>query len=246
MLEAWFDPGTIQHLDARGVGAGWHCLEVGAGGGSIAAWLCQQVGEQGRVVATDINTRLVAELDHLALEAMQHNIVADELPEEAFDLVHTRAVLGHLPEREQALSRLAAALKPGGWLAIEEFDIRSAAPDERCCAESAALYRKAVEAHNTVLSARGMDVHYGHSLLGDLRKLPLTDIDAEGRVSILHGGVPGAEAWRLTYEQLRDELVASGEMGDSEVDETLALLSDKEFTFILQILMAAWARRPEV
>ena len=65
------------------------------------------------------------------------------------------------------------------------------------------------------------------------------------RVAILHGGMPGAEAWRLTYEQLRGELVASGEMGQNEVDETLALLSDTEFTFISQILMAAWARRPE-
>ncbi len=35
-LERLLDPGTIRHLEALGVGAGWHCLEVGAGGGTIA------------------------------------------------------------------------------------------------------------------------------------------------------------------------------------------------------------------
>ena len=37
-----------------------HCLEVGAGGGSIAHWLCQAVGPTGRVLATDIDPGLVA------------------------------------------------------------------------------------------------------------------------------------------------------------------------------------------
>jgi hypothetical protein len=39
MLEAWLDDGTIQILDARGLEPGWRCLEAGAGGGSVAAWL---------------------------------------------------------------------------------------------------------------------------------------------------------------------------------------------------------------
>jgi len=51
-----------------------------------------------------------------------HNIVADELERDAFDLVHTRAVLVHLAERDIALDRLVAALKPGGWLLVEETD----------------------------------------------------------------------------------------------------------------------------
>jgi hypothetical protein len=46
-IEAWFDPGTIRHLTERGVAPGWHCLEVGAGGGSIAAWLGDRVGPAG-------------------------------------------------------------------------------------------------------------------------------------------------------------------------------------------------------
>ena len=39
-----FDAGTQRHLTALGLGAGWHCLEVGGGGGSIARWLAERVG----------------------------------------------------------------------------------------------------------------------------------------------------------------------------------------------------------
>lgn len=53
-LEQGLDPGTIRHLEALGVGPGWRCWEVGAGAGSIAAWLCQRVGDEGHVIATDL------------------------------------------------------------------------------------------------------------------------------------------------------------------------------------------------
>jgi 2-polyprenyl-3-methyl-5-hydroxy-6-metoxy-1,4-benzoquinol methylase len=46
-LAAAFDPGTIRHLQDRGVATGWRCLEVGGGGGSIAAWLAARVGPAG-------------------------------------------------------------------------------------------------------------------------------------------------------------------------------------------------------
>ena len=56
------------------------------------------------------------------LEVRRHDIVADELEEDAFDLVHSRLVLDHLPEREQVVQPMAAALRPGGWLVLESFD----------------------------------------------------------------------------------------------------------------------------
>jgi hypothetical protein len=60
--EERLDPGTIGHLRARGVGAGWRCLEVG-GGGSIARWLCAQVDPGGEVLATDLDTRFLEALE---------------------------------------------------------------------------------------------------------------------------------------------------------------------------------------
>ncbi len=63
MIEAWLDPVTIRHPTARGVTNGWRCLEVGAGGGPIAAWLGAQVGAAGHVLAIDIDIRLLDAID---------------------------------------------------------------------------------------------------------------------------------------------------------------------------------------
>jgi ubiquinone/menaquinone biosynthesis C-methylase UbiE len=59
LLEELFDPVTVRRLERVGVAPGWQALEVGAGRGSIASWLADRVGEEGRVVATDIDTNLL-------------------------------------------------------------------------------------------------------------------------------------------------------------------------------------------
>jgi ubiquinone/menaquinone biosynthesis C-methylase UbiE len=126
-LEAVLDPGTRRVLDQRGVGPGWRCLEVGAGAGSIASWLCKRVVPGGSVVATDLDITLLGELAHPNLEVRVHDVLNDELPQGEFDLVHLRLVLAWLAQPRQALRRLLAALKPGGWLVAEEMDFQSVA-----------------------------------------------------------------------------------------------------------------------
>jgi hypothetical protein len=55
-IEATWDHGTRALLERLGIGPGLRCLEVGAGGGSIAAWMADQAGDGGHVLATDIDT----------------------------------------------------------------------------------------------------------------------------------------------------------------------------------------------
>src|SRR4051794_21337233 len=117
---AWLDPWTTAQLEAIGVAPGWACLEAGAGGGSVTEWLCKRVGDQGRVLATDIDTRFVGELTYPNLDVRRHDITTDDVPESEFDLVHARLLLEHLPAHALALSKLVAALKPGGWLLVED------------------------------------------------------------------------------------------------------------------------------
>ena len=40
LLEQYLDPMTKRRLTMLGIRHGLRCLEVGAGGGSVAAWLC--------------------------------------------------------------------------------------------------------------------------------------------------------------------------------------------------------------
>jgi ubiquinone/menaquinone biosynthesis C-methylase UbiE len=101
LLEACHDPSSFARARALGVGPGWRCLEAGAGNGSFARWLAMRVGETGRVVAADIDTRLVGDLDALPrAEVRRIDLVEDELPRAEFDFVHTRMLLLHIPERD--------------------------------------------------------------------------------------------------------------------------------------------------
>ena len=155
-LELVCDPWTIRNLGLIGVEAGWHCLEVAGGGGSIAAWLCRQVGASGHIMATDLDPRFLEAIAAPNLEVRHHDILADPLPEAAFDLVHTRALLTFLPQPDQAIRKMAAALKPGGWLLVEEPDYVSAIPDPSMAPWAVTLSRKGWEALLSQGRSRGV------------------------------------------------------------------------------------------
>src|SRR6516165_12232191 len=91
LLERIFDPLSRRRREL--VQPGWRCLEVGAGRGSMAVWLAEQVGESGEVVATDIDVTYLKRLDVPNLEVRQHNILDDSLDalgRSSFDLVCSR------------------------------------------------------------------------------------------------------------------------------------------------------------
>jgi SAM-dependent methyltransferase len=241
-LAAIFDPGTIRHLTARGVSDGWHCLEVGAGGGSIATWLCERVGPAGHVVATDIDPRFLEGLRRPNLEVRRHDVASDPLPEGVFDLAHARLVLVHLPDRERALARILAALKPGGWLVIEEFDSLSMRPDSGINPDEVLL--KTFIAMQHVMMERGVNLRYGRFLAGRLRARGLVDVDAEGRTFMWQGGSAGADLMRANFEQLRDAMVVSGTVTSDELDRDLHRLDDARFLAPSPIMWTTWGRRP--
>ncbi|HEV7579328.1 MAG TPA: hypothetical protein VGO77_02760, partial [Mycobacterium sp.] len=54
-LARLFNASTFRHVDALGIGGGWRCWEVGAGGSSVPSWLVARVGPAGHVLATDID-----------------------------------------------------------------------------------------------------------------------------------------------------------------------------------------------
>jgi SAM-dependent methyltransferase len=245
-LEELFDPGTIRQLEARGVAPGWRCLEVGAGGGSIAEWLCDRVGPEGSVLATDLDTRWVAELSRPNLRVHVHDLLEDDLPEGAFDLIHVRLLLAWLADPRVGIERLIAALKPGGFLLAEEIDFVSSVPDPRMDAEPRTLFERAAHAHNTVLAQRhSFDPYYGRRIAGDLDDAGLTDTGSEGRAAMWRGGGPGGRIWRLSIDQLRDTIIALDLLSPTEFEAALALCDDPRLTVMSPVMMAAWGRRPQ-
>lgn len=243
-LEAWFDPGTIRHLEALGVGRGWRCLEVGGGGGSIAEWLCRNVGAEGHVVVIDLDTRFLDVLTEPNLTVVRGNILTDVVPGGPFDLVHARFVVEHLSERMAVLRRMAGMLRPGGWLLIEETDSASWLPAPTAAEEAAALFRAWTAAYVRLLAAAGADAFAGRRAYGEFGEIGLVEVDAEGRVFMVRGGTPTAEVWRLTAEQVRDRMVEAGLMSAHEMEQVIALLADPAFVWMEGMVIATWGRRP--
>jgi SAM-dependent methyltransferase len=242
-LAAMYDPGTIRHLEERGVSSGWHCLEVGGGGGSIAAWLAARVGSAGRVLVTDIDPRFLESLQIPNLEVRRHDIVIDPLPEGAFDLVHSRLVLLHLPEREKALARMIAALKPGGWLIDEEFDAFSMLPNS--AANPGEVLLRTHIAMRQVMKDHGVDDGYfARRLFSRLRAHGLVDVGAEASMFIWQSGSRGVSLLCANYEQLHRSMIDAGYITEEEFDQDIARLNDPGFLMPSPIMWTAWGRRP--
>ncbi len=241
-VEAFLDPGTIQCLADLGNCAGWRCVEIGAGGGSIAKWLAEHVGPDGHVAATDIDIVHLAALDQIAnIEIRQHDIVKDPLEADAYDLVHARLVLEHIPERDVVFRKLARALRPSGWLVIESVDYVSAVP----VSEFGAIeHARSQDIRLGEFEAAGLAMNYGRHLPAAMRAEGLIDVGNEGRVSIMEGGSSGALWFQLSMKQLRARLVGTGKLTDGDIDRMLEIFADPRWSAISPIIFACWGRRP--
>lgn len=237
LIEEVLDPWTIRHLEGVGIGPGWRCAELGAGGGSIARWLCSRVGPQGRVVAVDLDTRFLEGGGEPTLEVRQADLTETDLEAGAFDLIHARALLMHIPGRADLLERMVAALRPGGWLLIEEPDFYPLA------AITAGVYRETWAAMGEELVAAGGVIDWARELPGILDRHALEDVAADQMVMTFRGASACARLVRLTVEQLRARLVNSGRIGADVIDAAFAELDRPELWFTGMAIIAAWGRR---
>lgn len=240
LLEEILDPGTVRRMsvvDALGVGPGWRCAELGAGGGSIARWLCAQVGPQGRVVALDLDTRFVDGSDLSNLEVRQADVISSGLERSAFDLIHARALLMHLPARAEVLGTLIGALRPGGWLLLEEMDFYP------IFALAAGTYREAYEALLDAFTASGGATEWARGLPSLLDTHALQDVDSETTVHAFRGGSATAQFIQVSFEQLRGRILARGRLREEVLGTALEELGHPDRWFPGFALVSAWGRR---
>lgn len=239
LLGQFFDPHTVRQFDAIGVGDGWRCLDVGAGAGSATRLLAERVGDTGSVLAVDLDVRLLEPLAGDRVEVRCHDLLGEPLPEAAFDVVHARNLLMHLPARLDALRRLLAAVRPGGWLAVCEpdFNALSVSPPSAAWHRAWSLFRDA-----TV--AAGWDPGYGARLLSDLEALDLADLQAEVVTNYVRGGSVPARLFAGTLERLAERMLAL-DAADQDIATAQRLLRDPSVTYRPATITIAWARRPD-
>jgi SAM-dependent methyltransferase len=242
-LAAVYDPMTTGHFDRLGVGEGWRCLEVGAGGGSIVRHLSERVGPTGRVLATDIEPRFLDPLADLPnVDVCRHDVVVDPLPEEEFDLIHARLVLVHVPERLIAIHRLVQALRPGGWLLIEDGD--GVLTGDSCLdpqTDEEHLANRMRAGLMELLKERGVDFSFARSLFRIFRAEGLVDVAGDGYVAF-SDTVRILE--RANILQLREAFVAGGLATEPEIERFLAWLDEPHPQLAAPFVFSAWGRRP--
>jgi SAM-dependent methyltransferase len=221
LLEQHADPTTIDRLEATGVDIGWCCLEVGAGRGSIAHWLARRVGPLGRVTALDLDASLLSWLNEPNVDVCCGDVLDVELAEGSLDLIHTRCVLMHIPERRRALARMVSWLRPGGWLVVEELDWMAILSD--ASADRIAIFRAFNDALPTI------DFECGRALLPELADAGLVDTAADFRVDVIEGGTSLARWEQLSVQALTEEVLDAGTATAEQIDAHQLRLGDLSY-----------------
>lgn len=229
-------------LAQSGVTTGARCLEVGAGAGSVAAWMADQVGPSGEVIALDIKPQHVRPYPGVTIQ--QNDVSADPLPSGEFDVIHARAVLQHLPDREEVLAKLVGALKPGGAVVVEELEpgwsrAVLATPDPRAY-DVFTAYETAL---TKVLRSSGNDPMWCRRVHGVMRDLKLTGVDTQGWQRSFAGGTGQCKLAYSGSTELNDRLVAAG-MAQQDLDLMRTLAMNPDLVLRGMLLLSTIGRKP--
>jgi len=233
------DRRTLRIVDRLGVEPGWTCLEVGAGTGSISRGLAERVGPGGAVWSVDKDLRFHQEAPPNVV-VRELDLVTGDLPSGAFDFVHARAVLQHIPERGAVLERLADATKPGGRLLVEDGDMRAFA--EQPLPEPFRTVHRML-ALGTVTPWR--DPHFGTQLLDGFSRLGFEDIGLDGAAGPMRANLPSGEWWFLALDRLLPRLVESAAMTEGDAALCRRQMRDPGRLMLGPLMLAVWGRRPK-
>jgi SAM-dependent methyltransferase len=236
LLQQLFDSDSEKLLDRAGLRPGWRCLEVGAGAGSVTRFLADRAGATN-VVATDLDTTLLAPLAESGVRVLRHDVTTDDAPGE-FDLIHTRLVLEHVSRRDLALRRMVSWLKPGGVLVVESAapvpQMSSVPTVGRVLAAMCDQWRQSV----------GTDPDWARTLPLPLEQAGLVNCTAEGHVIPARGGSAFARWLVETHRLVEPDLVSRGAVTAADVAETYATYADPAFVDYTWLTVRALGHAP--
>jgi SAM-dependent methyltransferase len=241
LIEQALDPTTIAHLERTGIRAGWRCLELGAGAGSVMKWMANVVGDNGNVIGIDKNTTHLCDLPK-PCEVVAGDFL--EVPVEAvFDLAHCRYVLIHNRADEEMLRKLASLLKLGGFLVVEEPDFSSAKLLNR---QGDASQQRVNNAICRMFEGLLLDPAYGLTLPRKVAAQGLHIIEVDSRTHFARGGSPIARMMAASTRALASKYVATGQTTQSDIDEYARNAANDQFWTVYYSTVSVVATKTSV
>jgi len=243
---AIWDPRTRGYLERIGVAAGWRCLEIGAGSGTITTWLADIVTPGGSVVAADIDTRFLQWIDHPAVETRELDITSGPISEGGFDLVHARMVLMHLSDPGKHVATMVDALRPGGWLLVQDVDLAyletPAAKAFSWPPSNREFAAKIVRALNGLLSMAGASTTTASEHPTRLLEAGLQNVGAES-INRMEWGKAGG-TYAAAFDRVKEYLVQYAGLSEADVTKRSEQLANQTFAFSSGPMVSVWGQRP--
>jgi ubiquinone/menaquinone biosynthesis C-methylase UbiE len=239
LMSKILDPRTQASLLELGLREGWACLELGGGNGSMTEWLCRQVGDSGSVTSVDINPKLIELVGAPNLTVLRADLRSADLPSGPFDLVMCRALLHQIAQyAPQVLAKMAAVVKPGGWLFACEPDFNLV----RACEPPA--WRTAWDGIIKWGLSQGVEWFIGRRLPAMVQALGLGEPEAKTEVPNIRGTTRDAVYFQMFFDVVRDRAIAGGFVDPKTLDAAYELLNDPTSWTQCWMLTSVWIRKP--
>ena len=240
LVEGANDPTTIRLLEEIGIQPGWHCLEVGAGAGSILRWMGSQVGPTGLAVGVDKKIAYLHKVDSPPVQIYQGSFLDVPL-EQSFDLLHSRYVLIHNQEERAILEKMYALLKPGGWALLEEPDFTSATLPEP---EPKTPQGRVNRAMCQMFINLGLDPAYALRLPHKLQEAGFHIVRAQSHMHLCPGNSPMATVMAESALVLEQEYVKTGICSPKDIAVYVRLSQDSTHWALYHSTTSVIARKP--
>jgi SAM-dependent methyltransferase len=239
-------------LDNVPVTSGWCAVDIGCGPIGVLDLLSQRVGPRGRVLGVepeprfaDMAAREIERRELRNVRVVRGDAHSPGLEHGSFDFVHERLVLMNMPdtERRRFVSQMLMLVKPGGIIALQDYDRVSCV-----CYPEHPSWGILLGAYDEAFRAGGGDGSTGRTLPWLLRSAGAQNVQAK-----VHARFVDLDHSRRTHhlgllEVMHEKIVSFGRLKESELAEHKKALrqhlANPDTVVIDHLLVQAWGGKP--